>query len=73
MGQAFKSDRHSFSTALAPADMAAKVMTFSPATKAEALKLLRASFPECPLSMRIAALDYLMRRPRGFGPAYRPR
>ncbi|MGH6683184.1 MAG: hypothetical protein ACRECA_04530 [Pseudolabrys sp.] len=73
MGQTLKSDRHSFPTALAPADMAAKVTTFAPATEAEALKLLRASFPECPLSMRIAALDCLMRRPRGFGPPYRPR
>jgi hypothetical protein len=73
MGQTFKSDRHSFSTAFEPADMAAKVMAFAPATGAEALKLLRASFPECPLSMRIAALDCLMRRPHGFGPPYRPR
>jgi hypothetical protein len=68
MGQPLKSD--SFKPAFDPADMAARVMTFAPATDAEALKLLRASFPECSLSMRIAALDYLMRkRPRGFGAA----
>ena len=44
--------------------MAERVMTFAPATDAEALKLLRASFPQCPLSMRVAALDFLMRRQR---------
>jgi len=48
--------------------MAALVMQYSPASDAEALRLLRASFPDCPLSARVAALDYLMRRrPRGFG------
>jgi hypothetical protein len=71
MGQPLTSD--SFKPAFDPADLAdlaARVMTFAPATDAEALKLLRASFPECSLSMRIAALDYLMRkRPRGFGAA----
>jgi hypothetical protein len=68
MGQPLKAD--TFIPAFDPADMAARVMTFAPATDAEALKLLRASFPECSLSMRIAALDYLMRkRPRGFGAA----
>jgi len=72
MGQAFKSDVSA--KPFDPAEMAARVMTFAPATDAEALKLLRASFPECTLSMRIAALDYLMRRkPRGFGPSYNPR
>ncbi len=65
MGRAFKSDVSA--KPFDPAEMAARVMTFAPATDAEALKLLRASFPECSLSMRIAALDYLMRRrPRGF-------
>ena len=68
MGQPLKSDL--FKPAFDPALLAARVMTFAPATDAEALKLLRASFPECSLSMRIAALDYLMRkRPRGFGAA----
>ncbi|HEY1311582.1 MAG TPA: hypothetical protein VGF02_11585 [Pseudolabrys sp.] len=72
MGQAFKTDV--FTPAFDAADMAARVMTFAPATDAEALKLLRASFPECTLSMRIAALDLLMRRrPRGFGQTYSPR
>jgi hypothetical protein len=72
MGQAVKSTM--YATAFDPAEMAARVMTIAPATDAEALKLLRASFPECSLSMRIAALDYLMRRrPHGFGPSYKPR
>jgi hypothetical protein len=42
--------------------MAARVMEFAPASDTEALKILRASFPDCPLSARVAALDYLMRR-----------
>ena len=45
-----------------PATMAERIMRFAPASDAEALKLLRASFPDCPLSARVAALDYLMRR-----------
>ena len=73
MGQIFKSDGYTLSPDFDPANMAAKVMTFSPATDAEALKLLRTSFPHCSLSMRIAALDYLMRRrPRRFA-GYSPR
>jgi hypothetical protein len=43
-------------------DMAARIMTFAPATDAEALKLLRTGFPESTLSMRVAALDFLLRR-----------
>ena len=74
MGQAFKYDRRPFSFAATPQDMAATVMTFAPATDAEALKLLRASFPDRSLSMRVATLDFLMRRrPRRFGRAYSPR
>jgi hypothetical protein len=66
MGEAFKSD--SLSAVADPENMAARVMKFSPATDAEALKLLRARFPDCPLSMRIAALNVIMRRrQRGFG------
>jgi hypothetical protein len=72
MGQALKSETSA--SAFDAAEMIARVMTFAPATDAEALKLLRASFPQCSLSMRIAALDYLMRRkPRGFGQSYKPR
>jgi hypothetical protein len=72
MGQAFKIE--SF-LAVDPESMAARVMQFAPATDAEALKILRASFPDCPLSARVVALDYLMRkRPRSVGwQPYRPR
>jgi hypothetical protein len=42
--------------------MAEQIMTFHPASDAEALKLLRASFPSSPLSMRVAALDFLNRK-----------
>ena len=41
--------------------MAALVMQFAPATDADALKLLRANFSVAPLSLRVAALDLLMR------------
>jgi hypothetical protein len=70
--EVFESDI--FAKPFDPADMAARVMTFAPASDAEALKLLRASFPECTLSMRIAALDFLMRRrPRGLRQPYNPK
>ena len=64
MGQAFNTafKPELLSPALDPADMAAHVMTYAPATDADALKLLRTSFPDCSLSMRVAALDFLMRR-----------
>lgn len=75
MGQAFKPDE--FLRATDPESMAARVMQFAPATDAEALKILRASFPDCPLSARVAALDFLMRRrPRNsvsYTFPYRPR
>jgi hypothetical protein len=70
MGQTFKSQTfksqavrfETYSTAADPIRMADMVMQFAPATDAEALKLLRFSFPDSPLSMRVAALDFLMRR-----------
>ena len=61
MGQAFNFQRHPI-TPLDAVGMADQVMRFCPASDAEALKLLRTSFPECPLSLRVAALDMLMRR-----------
>ncbi len=67
MGKIFRSDRSIFVPVSAPADpatMAERIMMLKPATDAEALKLLRASFPDCPLSARVAALDFLMRRSR---------
>jgi hypothetical protein len=65
MGQLFRSDRGTFATIDDPALMAERVMSFAPASDAEALKLLRASFPDSPLRLRVAALDFLMRRRSG--------
>lgn len=62
MGEAFRADRFPYSAILDASDMAERVMQFSPASDAEALKLLRSSFPNQPLSMRVAALNLLMRR-----------
>ncbi len=62
MGQIFRTDHSVFAAVTDPAAMAEQVMLFSPASDAEALKLLRASFPDCPLSTRVAALGFLMRR-----------
>jgi hypothetical protein len=62
MGEAFRSERYSYSAIADASTMADRIMQFSPASDAEALKLLRASFPEHPLSMRVAALNLLMRR-----------
>ena len=74
MGEAFRSGRQSFSPAIDPIKMLERVIQFAPATDADALKLLRASFPGCPLSMRVAALDFLLRRrARGIGRRYSPR
>jgi hypothetical protein len=58
MGHAADADP---SALLEPENMAAWVMQFSPATDAEALKLLRSRFADRPLSLRVAALDFLMR------------
>ena len=74
MGQVFRSPPRPASLVADAARMAESVLQFSPATDAEALKLLRASFPHCPLSMRVAALDLLMRRQRRVnGRGYLPR
>ena len=64
MGQAFRPDRSAITPA--PESMAAWVMSYAPASDAEALKLLRGRFPDCPLSLRVAALDFLMRRHPAF-------
>jgi hypothetical protein len=59
MGQAFRP--RAFDPTATPENMAAWITQYSPATDAEALKLLRARFPEHPLSLRVAALAYLLR------------
>jgi hypothetical protein len=73
MGEAFRSERYSYSAIADASTMAERIMQFAPASDAEALKLLRASFPHCPLSMRVAALDFLMRHKSRSGAAYKPR
>ncbi len=72
MGHAATADRSAFSARLEPENMAQWVMQFAPATDAEALKLLRGRFPDRPLSLRVAALDFLMRRGMVRG-SYSPR
>ena len=63
MGEALR--REIFAVAADPESMAARLIQFTPATDAEALKLLRSSFPDCPLSLRVAALNFLLQhRPR---------
>jgi hypothetical protein len=60
MGQPYTS--RNLSPVMDPVRMADRIMQFAPASDAEALKLLRSSFPDHPLSMRVAALDFLLRR-----------
>jgi hypothetical protein len=48
-------------------------MRFAPACEADALKLLRGSFPHSPLSARIAALAFLLKRPSAPADDYSPR
>jgi hypothetical protein len=52
--------------------MAGRIMSFKPASDAEALKLLRAAFPSSSLSLRVAALAFLTRHQRTRSP-YNPR
>ena len=61
MGHIFNIDRYVDFPTLDAAEMAALVWQFAPASDADALKLLRANFSASPLSMRVAALDMLMR------------
>ena len=74
MGQACRIERTVFSPTIDASTMTKQVMHFLPANEAEALKLLRASFAECPLSMRVAALDMLIRGwPRNIDAPHSPR
>lgn len=48
--------------------MAEAIMAYAPATDTDVLKLLRASFPDSPLGLRVAALAVISRRrPRLLG------
>ena len=50
------------------------VLGYAPATDSDALRLLRASFPDSPLGLRVAALALLARRRGpGIGMHYIPR
>jgi hypothetical protein len=62
MGQTYISNSNAFSTVTDPVRMADRIMLLSPASDAEALKLLRFRFPDSSLSLRVAALDFLLRR-----------
>jgi hypothetical protein len=62
MAQASAYDNAPVTFVTTPEDMAARIMKSAPATDAEALKLLRTRFPDSTLSMRVAALDVLLRR-----------
>ena len=53
--------------------MAERIMAFAPASDTEALKLLRATFPASALSLRVAALGFLMRSRGSARPRYNPR
>ena len=64
MGEALPLARRSADPATDARHMADSVMRYSPATDAEALKLLRASYPHYPLSLRVAALNLLMKQNR---------
>jgi hypothetical protein len=54
------------------ADMLDWIDRQCPATGAEALRQLRAAFPDSPLALRVAALNTLIRR-QGGETGYRPR
>lgn len=62
MGRAFRIEDYVTCPPVDAAGMAAQVMQFAPATDADALKLLRTNFSGAPLSMRVAALDLLLRK-----------
>ena len=72
MGHMFVTERSRFVPVADPAAMVELVMLFCPKSDVEMLKLLRESFPDRPLSARLAALAFLMRR-HGGGAAYSPR
>jgi hypothetical protein len=61
MGQAFRIEHYVDFPTLEAAEMTALVRQFGPANEADALRLLRVNFAASPLSMRLAALDMLMR------------
>jgi hypothetical protein len=47
------------------AAMAQRMLQLHPLSDAEALRALRAAFPDSPLTLRVAALDMILRRRAG--------
>jgi hypothetical protein len=47
------------------AAMAQRILRLTPLSQAETLRALRAAFPDSPLTLRVAALDLIMRRRTG--------
>ena len=45
--------------------MARRIRALRPASGADALRALRAEYPDSPLTLRVAALDLIMRKRRG--------
>jgi hypothetical protein len=58
--------------AAALAHMVQRISEVGPISGAEALRALRTAFPDSPLTLRVAALNMLMRRHEG-RQGYRPR
>jgi hypothetical protein len=56
-----------FTEAAYARDMIEKIIARHPASDTEALKALRAAFPDSPLGLRVAALGLFMRRRRDDG------
>ena len=51
------------------ADMVERIACLGPSSGAEALRQLRAAFPDSPLTLRVAALQWLLRRQGGSSPS----
>ncbi len=61
MGHAFRIEHYVDFPTLDATEMATLIKQLAPSSEADALSLLRVNFSGSPLSMRVAALDMLMR------------
>ncbi len=61
MGHVFRIEHYVDFPTLDASEMATLVEQLAPASEADALSLLRVTFAGSPLSMRVAALDMMMR------------
>ncbi len=74
MGHAFRIEHYVDLPTLDATEMATLIKQLAPASEADALSLLRVKFANSPLSMRVAALDLLMRkRPQMIPARYSPK